>query len=137
MLVLLAQNAELNFYQAATEAELPTAVNSPDVTGRGFAQLISSAMGGIMIVASLLLLFYLLWGGLEWIYAGGEASKIQKARDKMTQAVIGIIVLATSVAIFGLVQSFLGIDAVNFETRGSNSAIMRDARGRANDLLIR
>lgn len=78
-----------------------------------FGAWISRIAGAVMVISALLLLIYLLWGGISWITAGGESSKVQAAKDRITQAVIGIIVLASTLAIFLLVQSFLGIEVFN------------------------
>lgn len=85
-----------------------------------FADWLGRTAGAVMVVGAFLLLLYLLWGGLTWITAGGDSSKVSSARDKITQAVIGLIVLAASLAIFMLVQSFLGVEILNF-TGGTGS----------------
>lgn len=79
-------------------------------TGPG--EYFSSIIGGIMVVAVLLVFFYLIWGAIEWITAGGDQSKIQKGRDKIVQSIIGIIVLASTLAIFSVLQVFLGIEII-------------------------
>jgi hypothetical protein len=99
--------ADLNFGAAAVDAGLSG-------SGTDAGGLISSLMSGVMTIAALLLLMYLLWGGIEWITSGGDTSKVQKARDRMTQAVIGMVVISSATAIFLLVQTFLGIEILTF-----------------------
>lgn len=106
-LITKVQAAEIDFRGTATNEVLAGSETS-------FIEFLGRILGAIMIIASLMLLLYLLWGGISWISAGGDASKIQKARDQMTQAVIGIIVLSSTLAIFMLVQNFLGIKLVEF-----------------------
>lgn len=119
---LLAQ--ALNFYDEATNQDLPGvpdgAASSSD---RGFGSLLSSIMSGVMVIAALLVLVYLIWGAIEWITSGGDSGKTQKAREKITQAVIGLIVLAATTAIFMLLQRFLGIEVLNFVPIRSGSVI--------------
>ncbi|MDH5533402.1 MAG: hypothetical protein OEX81_03180 [Candidatus Pacebacteria bacterium] len=79
-----------------------------------FPEWLAMLINSVMIVAALLLLIYMLWGGIAWLTAAGDSSKISAARDKMTQAVIGIVVLSASIAIFMLVQTILGIEVLNF-----------------------
>lgn len=81
----------------------------PNNPGAGFYTFLSSTAGAIMVLASLLVLLYLIWGGIEWITSGGDSAKVQKARDKITQAIIGILVLASTFAIYYTLQGFLGI----------------------------
>jgi hypothetical protein len=79
-----------------------------------FGEWIARILNGVMVISVLMLLVYLLWGGISWISAGGDSSKIQAARDRITQGIIGIIVLAATLAIFMLVQNFLGIELFDF-----------------------
>jgi len=61
----------------------------------------------IIFIGILGLLFNLLSGGLDWIFAGGDSGKIQKGRDKMVQSVIGAIVLAATFIIISYVSELL------------------------------
>lgn len=80
--------------------------------GRGFAtdigNLINSVLTFVMVIAALLVFLYLIWGGIEWITSGGDKGKTESARNKITAAVIGIVILAASYAILLLVLNFLG-----------------------------
>lgn len=82
---------------------------------------------GVIAVGSLLVLVYFMWGAIEWITAAGEAGKITKARDKITQAVIGLIMLISAFAIIGFLSSlFFGPDFnllnITFPTTGTSAA---------------
>ena len=66
--------------------------------------IISQAIQLIMTAASILLLFYLLWGGIDWLTAGSDASQVTKAIDKIKFALIGIVVVAASWAIWSVVM---------------------------------
>ncbi len=57
--------------------------------------------GGISVI------FFFIWGALRWIMAGGDSGKIQKARDQMVQAAIGLILLVTSFVIIGFISQLL------------------------------
>jgi hypothetical protein len=118
MLTTLFQ-ASVSFKDYAADAELPGADSS-------IGEVIANILGGVMAIAVLMVLIYLVWGAIGWITSGGDAAKITKARDKMTQAVIGLIVLAASVAIFALVQSFLGIEVLNFEDKSGKTQVIKN-----------
>jgi len=71
----------------------------------------------INIGAILLIIFYI-WGGLEWITAGGDSSKLEKARGKLMQATLGMLILATSFIIIGFISYGLfgeSFDILNLE----------------------
>ena len=70
---------------------------------------ISNGLGLLTILAGLFFIFYFVSAGMNWITAGGDSGKIQKARDQMVQSVLGLIIIAISYGIVGLVGSFLGI----------------------------
>lgn len=95
-----------------------------------FAEWLARIFGAILGVSALLVLIYLAWGAISWITSGGDSSKVEKARDRMTQAVIGIIVLAASTAIFMLVQNALGIEVLNI-TGGTAAETRTAAPGEA------
>jgi hypothetical protein len=85
--------------------------------GSGFATNIGTVINFIlrvvMVIAILLVFFYLILGGIEWITSGGEKGKTEAARNKITAAIIGLIVLAASYAILTLLLQFLGFGSLN------------------------
>lgn len=96
----------LNIAEEAGTQALPN-------SGGTIGSLITGLLTAVMAIAMLLLLFFLIWAAIEWVSAGGDSSKIQKARDKITQGVIGVLVLAASLAIFFVIQTFLGVQVLN------------------------
>jgi hypothetical protein len=84
--------------------------------GKGFAMdignVINFVLRVVMVIAVLLVFFYLVLGGIEWITSGGEKGKTEAARNKITSAVIGLIVLAASYAILTLLLRFLGFESL-------------------------
>lgn len=101
-----------------------------DVTpGKGYATdfgvLFNSILNVVMLIAALLVFGFLIMGGIEWITSGGDKGKAESARNKLTSAVIGLIVIAASYAIITLVLQFLGFGGLNdvFDSVGTiNSA---------------
>jgi hypothetical protein len=65
----------------------------------------------IYMVGGLLVLINFLWGAVTWITGGNDSAKIQKARDRMIQSVIGLIILVSSFALIGFINMlFFGDD---------------------------
>ena len=81
-------------------------------TGKGFADtfgtLISSVLTFVMLIAALMILIYMIWGGIQWVTSGGDSGKTEEARNKITAAVVGLIILAAAWAVFLIVINFLG-----------------------------
>lgn len=80
----------------------------------GFGKLLGGLLSFVMLIAVVLAFLYIIWGSMDWVSSGGDKGKVEAARTKITTAVIGMIVLASSTAILTLVQRFLGICFLNF-----------------------
>lgn len=76
---------------------------------------ITDAIAGVMnlvfFFALLLVLIYLVWGGIQWITAGGDKAGLEAARGKITGAIVGIIIVAVAFAIYNVLLTFVGADS--------------------------
>lgn len=69
--------------------------------------------------AALAVIFYFLWGAVEWILSGGDKEKINGARRKMTHALIGLALLALSFVIIAIVGEIVGFSPLkDLQIRG-------------------
>ena len=76
----------------------------------GFGQFIAFGIKTFIIIAGLFMLVYLLLGALDWITSGGEKEKITKAQNKITNAVIGMVLIFVVLVVFNLLAgNLLGI----------------------------
>jgi len=83
--------------------------NTVDVKYTKVGPLISSVIGLMLSVAAILTFVYLVYGGIMWIMGGGDKTKLEAARDRITNAIIGLGITATAWAVFLLIDNFLGI----------------------------
>lgn len=67
------------------------------------ATLIKNVVTLIFIVAGAITFAYLIFGAIKWITSGGDKSKVEEARNKITSAIIGLLILVAVWAIFNLV----------------------------------
>ena len=74
------------------------------------AGLISSLINGAILLSALAVLLYLILGGFQWLTSGGDKGKTEAARNKITAALIGLLIVIASWAIFNLILQFFGID---------------------------
>jgi hypothetical protein len=74
--------------------------------------LISAVVGTLLIIAALLAFFYLILGGIQWITSGGDKAGMEAARNKITHAIVGLVIVGAAWAIMILVQNFLGISVI-------------------------
>lgn len=74
------------------------------------SDLIASLINGAILISALAVLLYLILGGFQWLTSGGDKGKTEQARNKITSALIGLLIVVASWAIFQLVLRFFGID---------------------------
>lgn len=77
--------------------------------------LLSASINLFLIVGALTFFFMLLWGGLQWIQSGGDKGKTEVARDTITKALIGIVLLFSAWAFLNFMESFLGTNLTTFD----------------------
>lgn len=75
-------------------------------------QLISAAVGVLLILAALIAFLFLILGGIQWITSGGDKAGMEAARNKITHAIVGLIIVGAAWAIMSLVQNFLGVSII-------------------------
>lgn len=97
---------------AANTVGIPGADQAAAPDG-GFGAFLSQLIVAIFAIAVLLVLLYLIWGAIQWITSGGDKGKVETARNRMTQSVIGLLVLASVFVIMAILQSFLGYELFN------------------------
>jgi hypothetical protein len=85
-----------------------------DAPDAGFSIVFGNIFSIAMVIAALLVIGFMILGAIEWITSGGDKSKVEGARNKMTNAIIGILILSATVALFILLQQFLGLDVLTF-----------------------
>ncbi len=85
-------------------------------------KLVELGAGAILIIGGLAFLVYLLMGGFNWITAGGDKGKVENARNMITQGVIGLAILASVFAVYGVVLRFLGIKSISIGSGGSGGS---------------
>jgi hypothetical protein len=61
----------------------------------------------LMLVGGLVVLLFFVQAAIEWITAGGDSGKITKARDRMLQSTIGLVILVFSFVIVSFISALL------------------------------
>lgn len=76
---------------------------------------ISGILGFLLVLAGLLSFFFLLTGGIQWITSGGDKAGVEAARQRILNALIGLIIVFSTWAIMRLIFAFLGIEFPTFK----------------------
>lgn len=84
-------------------------IEEPDEGVKDFGTLISAGIKISLLLAALLTFAYLIYGGLQWIMSGGDKTKYEAARDRITAALIGLAIVAAAWALMKLIEYFFGI----------------------------
>jgi hypothetical protein len=86
--------------------------------GGQFAGLGNLTVGGmvsgfirlILVIAALVFFFILVIGGIRWIASGGDKAQTETARNQITAALVGLVIVFAAWAIVQLVNTFFGIN---------------------------
>lgn len=70
---------------------------------------VSKGFSAVILVAGLATFGYLVYGGVQWITSGGDKGKLEEARNKITNGIIGLTIVASAWAIYQLIDYFFGI----------------------------
>lgn len=74
---------------------------------------ITTIVTAITVTAGMAFIIYFIVGGFKWITSSGDKSKAEEAKTELTQAAIGLIVVAVSIFIAGIVGGVVGINILN------------------------
>jgi hypothetical protein len=66
------------------------------------------------VVGAVVFFFILIIGAIQWISSGGDKQTVETARGKVTNAIIGLIILFAVFAILQLINTFFKIQILNF-----------------------
>lgn len=62
-----------------------------------------------LILGSVITFIYLVWGGIQWITSGGNQEAAKSAKEKITDAIMGLALLAAVWVIWRLIIYFIGL----------------------------
>lgn len=114
------------FAQTPTPTPLPTsAVNicPPDsvfdplcrIGFTDFGTIVGRIIILILIIAIVISLVFLIYGGIRWILSGGDKTAVESARNHIVAAIVGLVVALLAFFIIRVVLGLLGINILDFE----------------------
>lgn len=92
----------------AVEKQIP----SFKFAGGNLGQIVSAALPYFFGAAGISLLLYFVWGGLGLMLSRGDPKAIQAARDKITGALIGFVIIFTAFWLVQIVASIFGLQPI-------------------------
>ncbi len=98
---------------AAGDIELPIGEMATKNNFFGYTcigHLVSNLVSASFIISGIAFFIYLVWGGIEYLTSGGDKGKTESARNRITAALIGLAIVASSYAVYMIVLEFFGIN---------------------------
>ena len=70
---------------------------TPDLLQKGnIYQVTGQVVQGVLGFIGVLFIVMIIYGGFVWMTAGGDSGKVQKAKDTIIKATIGIVIILSS-----------------------------------------
>ncbi len=73
-------------------------------------QVITDVVNIVLAVAAIAAFLFILWGAFKYVTAGDDSSKTEAARKTITNAVVGLILVALSFVIWVIVINLTGLN---------------------------
>lgn len=86
-----------------------------NLSSNNLGGIVGAAVTFILIIAVLIALFFLIWGGIRWITSGGDKAKVESARGTIIAAIVGLIIAFLAFFILSLALGFFGLSLGNLQ----------------------
>lgn len=74
---------------------------------RSIPEIIGGLIGVFLSLLGVIFLCLVIYGGVLWMTSGGKEEKIRKAKETLTQATIGLIIIVSAYGITAFVMNSL------------------------------
>jgi hypothetical protein len=71
---------------------------------------IARFLAAALSIGAIAFLLYLVWGAYKWLTSGGDQKQLAMARSHISQAIVGLLILASIFAITNIITPLLGLD---------------------------
>lgn len=76
--------------------------------------LFKNTINGITAFAGVVLFAIVVMSGFTFLFSGGDAKKLEKAKNSFTSAIIGLLVIVCAYLILKLIETFTGAKVTEF-----------------------
>lgn len=66
-----------------------------------------------LILALVLTVFFIIFSGVQWITSGGDKQKLQNARNRLTYAIVGLIVVLLAIFLVRVIGGVFNVNLLN------------------------
>ena len=71
-------------------------------------------VAAIVAISGVALFIMLLIGGFNFLFSGGDQKKLEAARNTISHAIIGLVVIVSAYLILRTIKVFTGVDVTQF-----------------------
>jgi hypothetical protein len=103
---------QLNLIKTAWAATIPTNFpNEPLVPSqyRSIGGILGAILNVVFYVGIAMSIIFLIIGGIKYITAGGDETKVAAARGQVTNAIIGFVIVIAAFTVRYIVQNLIGV----------------------------
>ncbi|MFZ5845723.1 MAG: pilin [Patescibacteria group bacterium] len=76
--------------------------------------LFRNVVGAIVALSGVALFIMLLVGGFNFLFSGGDQKKLEAAKNTISHAIIGLVVIVSAYLILRTIKVFTGVDVTQF-----------------------
>lgn len=80
-----------------------------------FQSFIPNLIGLSFIVGAVVFFFVMIVGAIQWITSGGDKAAIEAARGKISNAIVGFIILLAVFALLKVIEDFFGFNILTLD----------------------
>ena len=84
-----------------------------NIKATDFGPMVGKVVTILLIIAAVVSLFFLVYGGIKWVTSSGDKTKVESARMTIISALVGLIIAFLAYFIFSVVLSFFGLTPQN------------------------
>lgn len=97
-------------YLAQINLQPPQGTQFAPLGGLTIPGIISALIRLTVVIAAVVFFFILVIGGIKWIASGGDKAQTESARNQITAALVGLVIVFAAWAIVALINTFFHID---------------------------
>ena len=78
-----------------------------------FVGVISRIIGVLTVAGGIWFIFQIFLGAINWLSSSGDKQQLDNAKKRLTNAIIGLIVVVLAYALIGIIGAFVGLNIFN------------------------
>lgn len=84
-----------------------------DVSASDFGSIVGRVITIAFVLAVIIALAFLVYGGIKWILSGGDKTAVESARNTIVASIVGLVIVFLSYFILSVVLGFFGLNLSN------------------------